>query len=68
MAVTRLPRDRRDILTFMEVCAELRMHYNTGYRLRREGRFPIHVEKLGRRYFCRRVDLEEYLHGARRAG
>jgi hypothetical protein len=56
-------RDRKNMIPFKIVCRQyLDIHYNTGYRLRRDGEFPIEVVTLGGRFFCRAVDIEAYTH------
>lgn len=50
------------LLSFRDVCGLLSMHPNTGYALLHEQRFPIQVYKVGKRLFCRRVDVDQFLY------
>ena len=58
------PDSSAELVPFKTVCRRLHIHYNTGYKLRREDRFPLEVLSLGDRFFCRRDDLERYAHRA----
>jgi predicted DNA-binding transcriptional regulator AlpA len=48
------------MVPFLEVCDLLGIHANTGYQLRKDGHFPIRVERVGGRYACRGTDVDEY--------
>jgi predicted DNA-binding transcriptional regulator AlpA len=45
----------------MAVFRRLGIHQNTGYALIKKGTFPIPLEKIGARYYCRRADVDAYL-------
>jgi predicted site-specific integrase-resolvase len=49
-----------DLVPFKDVCHRMGIHWNTGYRLKRQGRFPVEVLDVGDRYYCRRADVEYY--------
>ena len=71
MSVTSLQRvllddDGGELVPFKTVCATLGIHYNTGYRANRKGTFPLLVTEMGRRFFCKRADIEAFLAETRR--
>jgi hypothetical protein len=39
------------------------MHVNTGYDLVHQGRFPVEVVLIGKRYFCRANELDLLIYG-----
>jgi predicted site-specific integrase-resolvase len=53
-----------DLVPFKSVCGHMGIHWNTGYRYKRQGRFPLEVLEVGDRYYCRAADLEQYTHRA----
>ena len=54
-------------MPFKTVCRRIGIHPNSGYKYRREDRFPLEVIELGDRFYCRAADLERYTR-ARAAG
>ena len=50
------------LVPFRDVCALLNMHPNTGYVNLAAKRFPIDVHAVGRRLFCRQVDIDRFLY------
>jgi predicted site-specific integrase-resolvase len=52
------------LVPLKDVCLELGIHANTGYRWRDGGEFPLEVIHLGGRYYCHRTDVDAYLHRA----
>jgi hypothetical protein len=53
-------RDTGELVPFKVVCRRLGIHPNSGYKYRREDRFPLEVIELGDRYYCRAADLDLY--------
>lgn len=49
-----------ELVPFKMVCRRLGIHPNSGYKYRREDRFPLEVISLGDRYYCRAADLDLY--------
>jgi predicted DNA-binding transcriptional regulator AlpA len=47
----------------LEVFSILGVHANTGYHWIQDGDFPIEVVLIGKRYFCRRGDVESFITG-----
>lgn len=39
------------------------IHSNTGYRLIKDGEFPLDIVQIGKRYFCHTADVEAFTHG-----
>jgi predicted site-specific integrase-resolvase len=50
-----------DLVPLKDVCQRLGIHWNTGYRARRAGRFPLEVLQIETRYYCRRADLDAFV-------
>jgi excisionase family DNA binding protein len=44
-----------------ETVSRLGMHRQTAYALIAAGEFPVPAHRLGRRWYVRRVDLDEFL-------
>jgi hypothetical protein len=69
MGLARLQRvseqNRGEMVAFKMACTIVGVHYNTGYKLKREERFPVEVLAVGGRFFCRQADLDDYLHRQR---
>ena len=59
--VTELPLP--DLLPLPEASKRLGIHPGTGYRLAREGKFPIPVLTVGSIYRVRRAELEAFISG-----
>ena len=53
------------LVPLKDACEEIGVHFQTGYRHRNTGQFPIEVLKIARRYYCRRTDLDTYLRAQR---
>jgi predicted DNA-binding transcriptional regulator AlpA len=49
------------LLGLPEVSEKLGFHNRTGYRLAREGRFPVEVLTIGGRFYCRPSDVDAYI-------
>jgi hypothetical protein len=69
MGLARLQRvpdeSQGEMVAFKAACTIVGVHYNTGYKLKREDRFPVEVLAVGGRFFCRQADLDEYTHRQR---
>ena len=66
MTVSRLSKrglaaDPVELVPFKDVCQRLGIHWNTGYRNRKKGRFPFEVLLVGSQYYCRRADVDEFV-------
>jgi hypothetical protein len=60
--------EAQELEPFKVVCRRLGIHPNTGYKLRREDRFPFEVIEVGDRFYCRTGDVDALLRDRARVG